>query len=240
MGDRDGYQHGVPCWVETIRGDPGETAEFYKGLFGWEAEDRMPPDAASRYLVFTLDGQAVAAAGSPPPDQGPPPVPAWGTYVWVDSADDTAAKVTAAGGSILAGPIDVLDAGRMAIMADPSGAVLGIWQAAEARGAERVNETGAWSWSGLNTRDPESATRFYGEVFGWEPETMDLGGSDYTLFHVSGYVGGEPEQPVARDVVAGMAAMTDDRFAAEVPPHWSIDFWVDDVDASADRAAELG
>ena len=125
-------------------------------------------------------------------------------------------------------------------MADPSGAVLGIWQAAEARGAERVNEPGAWSWSGLNTRDPEGATRFYGEVFGWEPETMDLGGSDYTLFHVSGYVGGEPEQPVARDVVAGMAAMTDDRFAAEVPPHWSIDFWVDDVDATADRAAELG
>jgi uncharacterized protein len=125
---------------------------------------------------------------------------------------------------------------RLAILADPPGAVVGAWQPGGRRGAQVVNEPGAWAWSQLNTSDPDSAKAFYGAVFGWETETFDLGEDSITMWRVPGYVGGEPEQPVARDVVAGMMPAGGD----DVPPHWNVDFWVDDVDATAERAAALG
>jgi len=103
-----------------------------------------------------------------------------------------------------------------------------------------VNEAGAWSWRQLFTRDPEGAKAFYGAVFGWDTQAFGEGDGAVTMWRVPGFVGGEPEQPVLRDVVAGMAAMTPDQFPAGTLPHWRIDFWVDDVDATVARATELG
>jgi uncharacterized protein len=167
-------------------------------------------------------------------------VPAWGTYIWVESADDTVARATDAGGSVIVEPFDLLDAARTAVVADPAGAVFGVWQPVGHRGGRLVNEPGAWSMSQLNTCDPDGSKAFYGAVFGWETDTFDLGEGEVTLWRVPGYVGGEPAQPVSREVVGVMLPMSGDRSRDDVAAHWSVDFWVNDVEASADRAAELG
>jgi uncharacterized protein len=240
MSERDGYEPGVPCWVDTLQADVEGATRFYGELFGWEFEGpgQMPGDPPGRYFVARLRGGDVAGVGSQPADRAAPP-PAWNTYVWVQSADQAAGRVTDAGGAIVAEPFDVLPAGRMAVLTDPEGAVFCAWEAKERKGAQRVNEAGAWSMSLLNTRDPERAKAFYGSVFGWETEDFDLGGSQIEMWRLPGYVGGEPEQPVPRDVVATMMAMGD-QFPDEVPPHWGVDFWVGDVDGTAEQAGDLG
>ena len=239
MSERDGYHPGVPCWVAAVHPDPQTAVGFYMELFGWEARETMPPDSPGRYFICTLRGRDVAAVGSAR-GGGVPSVPTWGTYIWVESADDTVAEVTRAGGSVVMEPFDLLDAARMAVVADPAGAAFGVWQPGEHKGAQLVNEPGAWSMSQLNTHDPHGSKSFYGAVFGWESDTFDLGEGEITLWRLPGYVGGEPEQPVSREVIGVMVPMSGDRSPEDVQAHWSVDFWVDDVDAAADKAAELG
>jgi predicted enzyme related to lactoylglutathione lyase len=140
---------------------------------------------------------------------------------------------------VIGEPFDSPGGGRQAIVADPSGAVLCAWQPREHKGAQVVNEPGAWAMSQLNTRDPEGAKAFYGEVFGWTTETFDLGDLEITLWRVPGYVGGEPQQPVSREVVATMAPMGG-QFPDDVPPHWSVEFWAADAEAAAEQTARLG
>jgi predicted enzyme related to lactoylglutathione lyase len=239
MSERDGYEPGVPCWVATVHPDPDKAVSFYTELFAWEATNLMPPDSPSKYFVCTLRGRDVAAVGSER-GEGAPSVPAWYTYIWAESADDTVARVTDAGGSVVIEPFDRLDAARMAVVADPAGAVFGVWQPGERRGARLVNEPGAWSMSQLNTRDPEGAKAFYGAVFGWETDTFDMGEGEVTLWRLPGYVGGEPTQPVSREVVGVMVPVSGDGSPEDASAHWSVDFWVDDADAIADKAAKLG
>jgi predicted enzyme related to lactoylglutathione lyase len=234
MSERDGYEPGVPCWVDTWQADADAAVGFYAGLFGWECEDTMPAGVSGKHYMCRVRGRDVAAVASRP--TAAPPVSAWNTYVWVADAAETARKAHTAGGKVLTEPFDALDGGRLGIVADPAGAVIGIWQPGAHRGAQLVNEPGAWSMSQLNARDPEGAAGFYGEVFGWNAEPMDAG-SGFSLFRLPGFVGGEPMQPVPRDVVATMATMTDEQFPAEVPSHWRIDFWVADADATAEEAA---
>ena len=238
MSERDGYQAGVPCWVAGVYPDPEKAVTFYTELFGWEAEETMGADSPGKYYLCRLRGRDVAAIASRP-DAAPPTDPAWGTYVWVDSAEDAAARAADTGGSIVMEPFDSLDGGRIAVVADPAGAVFGVWQPGAHKGSQLVNEPGAWSMSLLNTRDQESAKAFYGAVFGWEGEAFEMGGGEVVLWRLPGFVGGEPEQPVPRDVVAVMAPIGGD-VPADVPAHWSVDFWVDDVDATAQRAVDLG
>jgi predicted enzyme related to lactoylglutathione lyase len=239
MSQRDGYQPGVPCWVAAVLPDPNGAVGFYTELFGWEAANLMPSDSPGAYYMCTLRGRPVAAIvsqhGAPPP-----PRPAWTTHVWMGSADEAAGRVVEAGGSRLGEPFDSPAGGRQAVLADPSGAAFCAWQPGTHRGAQLVNEPGAWSMSFLNTRDPDEAKSFYSAVFGWETDTFDTGGSQITLWRVPGYVGGEPDQPVARDVVAAMAPMSADRFPADAPAHWSVDFWVADAEGAAQAAGRLG
>jgi hypothetical protein len=218
MSQRNGYEHGVPCWVDTWQGDLDRVVDFYTGVLGWYA------DAGPEYTRFRLRGRDVAGAGA-----HESAAPAWTTYVWVDDADETARRVAAAGGAAVREPFESLDGGRMAIVADPQGAVLGVWQPGEHRGAQVVNEPGAWAMSALSTPDPDAAVAFYGAVFGWETEAF---GDIATMWRLPGFVGGEPQQPVPRDTVAVMVRGE----AAQ----WNVDFWVDDVDATAERAASLG
>jgi uncharacterized protein len=233
MSARDGYEAGVPCWVDTWQHDADAAVAFYTQLFGWEAEDTMPPGIPGRHFVCRLRGRDVAAIASRP--EGAPPETAWNTYVCVDSADDAVAKVIDAGGGVLK-QFDSLDGGRIALVSDPAGAVVGVWEPGTHRGAQLVNEPGAWAMSMLRTSDSEGAKRFYGAVFGWDTDTFDAGGSELTMWRLPGYVGGEPEQPVPRDVVAAMAPLE----GGGVVPHWSVNFWADDADAIASKAAELG
>jgi uncharacterized protein len=235
MSERDGYEPGVPCWVASVQPDPERAVSFYSELLGWEASDLMPAGADGRYFLCKLRGRDVAAIVS---QHGAPPPPSaiWGTYSWVGSADPTSAKAAYAGGTLIGEPFDSPGGGRMAVLADPSGAVFCVWEPAERRGAQVVNEPGAWAMSALVTPDADRAKTFYGDVFGWENDSFDTGNGEATLFRLPGFVGGEPEQPVPRDLVATMMPQGGDG----PPPHWSVDFWVHDVPAAAERAAELG
>jgi len=236
MSERDGYQPGVPSWVDTWQPDADAAVAFYTQVFGWEAEDTMPAGVDGKHYMCRLRGRDVAAIASRPEEA--PPVTAWNTYVWVADAGRSAENAIEAGGSVLKQPFEALDGGRIAIVADPAGAVLGIWQPGAHRGAQLVNEPGAWAMSALNTGDPDGAKRFYHQVFGWDTATFDAGGAEITMWTVPGYVGGEPQQPVRRDVVATMAPPSADGDGP--PPHWSIDFWIADVDAAAEEVARLG
>jgi uncharacterized protein len=239
MSERDGYRAGVPRWVAAVLPDPEAGVAFYTALFGWEATDVMPPEGAGRYYVCTLRGRDVAAIGSGRGGAAPG-VPAWGTYIWVDSAEETAARAAAAGGRVVAEPLDLLDAGRLAVLADPAGAVFCAFEPGRHRGAEVVNEPGAWAMSTLNTPDPEGARAFYGLLFGWEADAMDFGGMTAAMWRLPGYQGGEPGQPVPADVVGVMLPQAGDQGPEDPPPSWSVDFWVPDPDATAARATALG
>jgi predicted enzyme related to lactoylglutathione lyase len=232
MSERNGYPAGVPCWVDTWQADADAAASFYAQVFGWETDG-----PAGGPFMCRVRGRDVAFIAERPRVRAHLPV-AWTTYVWVNDADETAARVEEAGGSVLIAPFESLDGGRIVVFADPSGAVLAAWQPGAHRGAQLVNEAGAWSWSHLYTRDPDGAKAFYGAVFGWETDTFGEGDDAVTMWRVPGFVGGEPAQPVSRDVVAGMAAVND--FPDGTTAHWRIDFWVDDVDATAATATELG
>jgi uncharacterized protein len=236
MSQRDRYEHGVPCWVDTLQPDPDAAVAFYAGVFGWEfgAPGDMPGDPPGRYFVAQLHGRDVAGVGSLPADAQPLP-PSWNMYVCVDSADDAAAAAQGAGSAVLVEPFDAPPAGRMAVLADPTGAPVCAWQPGVRHGAQLVNEASAWAMSQLRTPDPERAAAFYGAVFGWTTETFRAGEGVFTMFRLPGFVGGEPQQPASREVIATMAAADGDE-----SPRWSADFWVDDVDAVAQSAERLG
>jgi uncharacterized protein len=247
LPERDGYIPGVPCWVDASEPDPEAAAGFYGGLFGWELEDTMPPEAPGKYFMARMRGRDVAAVGSIP--EAAPPMAMWNTYIWVDSADETATKVREAGGAVVMEPFDVMDAGRMGFVTDPEGAAFGLWQANENRGAQIVNEPGSLNLNGLNTRDVEGARSFYGSVFGWRTLTLNGGAEMWTLPGFGDFL--ERDNPNLRkqmaeadapagfeDVVGAITPIADDQ--PDTPPHWSVIFAVDDADAAAERAAELG
>ncbi len=241
MSERDEYIPGVPCWVDASYRDPESVLPFYRGLFGWEF---IPASATpgERFFIATINGASTAGIGELPADH--PPVPAWNTYVAVTDADQAVARVRAAGGEVLAPAFDVLDAGRMAILKDPQGAVFCVWQAGETNGAKLVNEHGAVNFNTLRTPDLEAAKQFYREVFGWT--TLVMAGSqfwtlpgygDYLETIVPGMRQGAADMGAAgfEDVVAVLEPLTGDQ-----QPHWHVTFAVNDADAAAAEAATLG
>ena len=247
MPERDRYIPGVPCWVDTSQPDPEAAVDFYSGLFGWEFEDVMPPGSEGKYFIARLHGGDVAAVGSIP--EAAPPTAMWNTYVWVDSADEAASKVREAGGGVVMEPFDVMDAGRMAVFSDPEGAAFCVWEARKHRGAQVVNEPGSLNFNDLNSRDVEGAKSFYGSVFGWE--TLGLGGG-FEMWTLPGYGDYlERDNPDLRksmaemdapkgfeDVVATLVPIADDQ--PDLRAHWGLTFAVDDADATAKKATELG
>jgi predicted enzyme related to lactoylglutathione lyase len=239
MSTRDHYPAGVPCWVDTLTPDLAAATRFYAGVFGWESEGPGPmPDPTGAYYVARLRGRDVAGVGSSPAEAPAPPT--WNTYVSVPSAEDATQRAANAGGTIIVAPFDALPAGRAAVLADPAGAVFGVWEPRDRQGAQLVNEPSAWAMSLLQTHDTKTAAAFYDEVFGWRADTVELGGAELTLLRLPGYVGGEPEQPVPRDMVAGMIALGDEEIEAGATPRWSVDFWIDDADAAAAKTPGLG
>jgi uncharacterized protein len=247
MPERDGYLPGVPCWVDTSQPDPDAATDFYRGLFGWESEDVMPSGSGEKYFIARLRGGEVAGVGSVP--EAAPQLALWNTYVSVDSADETAARVRDAGGGVMMEPFDVMTSGRMAVLTDPEGAVFSAWEAREHKGARVVNEPGSLNFNGLNTRDVEGAKSFYGSVFGWETLGVEGGAELWTLPGYGDHL--ERDDPELRkrvaevggptgfeDVVASINPIADDQ--PDVPAHWSVTFAVDDADAAAKKATELG
>src|SRR6185369_1166279 len=177
------------------------------------------------------------------------PMAMWNTYIWTDSADESTSKVKDAGGSALMEPFDVMDSGRMSFVADPEGAVFGLWQANQHKGSQLVNEHGTVNFNTLNTRDVDGAKSFYAAVFGWTTLALPGGVEMWTLPGYGDHL--ERDNPDLRknmaemggppgfeDVVASIVPLGDDQ--PDTPPHWGVTFGVDDADAIAEKASELG
>jgi predicted enzyme related to lactoylglutathione lyase len=215
---------GTPSWVDLASPDMDAAARFYEGLFGWQAVETGPVEETGGYRMLTLDGRNVAGLG-PVEDESRPAM--WTSYVSVADADETSDAIRDAGGRIIMETLDVMGAGRMAVLSDPTGAVLALWQPQSHHGADVVNEPGTLCWTELATRDVDAARRFYRAVFGWDAETNAYGETTYTEWKLGGRT------------IAGMTEMGETSLA-DVPAHWSVCFAVEDTDATATRAVELG
>jgi predicted enzyme related to lactoylglutathione lyase len=225
MSERTSYEPGTPCWVDLGTPDVDAAASFYADLFGWETPERENSAEMGGYRRAEKDGADVAGV-MPLMQEGQPP--AWSTYVSVEDADATAAKVKEAGGSVIAEPMDVMDLGRMAVFADSTGAVFGIWQPGTFAGAALVNQPGALAWNELATRDLEASKTFYGAVFGWGSEDHDMG-----------EMGTYTEWKRGEDSLGGMMDVTG-RLPDEVPAHWLTYFAVENTDAVVETAKDSG
>ena len=230
MPDVSSHVPGTFSWPELSTSDRKAGIAFYRALFGWDVDDRpVGPGPDDVYSMLLLRGKEVGAAAGQRPDERQAGVPPhWNLYVTVPDADASAKKATSLGGKVLAPPFDVMDAGRMAVLQDPAGAVFLIWQPKDHIGAKILNEPGALCWSELTTRDTKASETFYTALFGWVAKHSAPGAPmEYTEFSV----GGQPS--------IGMMAMPPG-MPAHVPSYWMPYFNVVNCDASAAKAKGLG
>ncbi len=236
----DNYPHGLFSWADVSSPDPAAATEFYSALFGWESAEQLDPEGNYIYTMFSIGGKATAGLG-PQPEmmKGMPPI--WSSYITVDSVDDTVAKATAAGGNVIVPAMDVMESGRMAFVADPGGAVFGLWQPGTHRGADLLLGPGTLAWNDLATGNTDAAEAFYGEVFPWDFKQMPAADAsapmNYWTIHMDTKVPGDGDMD--DDFNGGMIAM-DENWPAEIPPHWMVYFRVTDTDAAAAKIKELG
>jgi uncharacterized protein len=225
MSERTSYTPGTPNWVDLGSPDLEAAVGFYGGLLGWDVPERENSAELGGYRRARLHGADIAGM-MPLMQEGQPP--AWTTYISVKDAGATAAAITEAGGSAISEPMEVAELGTVALFADPTGAVFGIWQPGTFAGAALVNEPGALVWNELNTRDPDAAKAFYGAVFGWTAEDFEMGEMGaYTMWKL-----GDAD-------LGGMLDMRG-RVPDEVPANWLTYFAVDDADASIEKVKEAG
>jgi predicted enzyme related to lactoylglutathione lyase len=220
MGERTSHTPGTFSWTDLATTDTDGAKRFYTGLFGWDIDDQpIPGDGV--YTMLRRDGKEVAALFEA--QEGMPT--AWSSYVTVDSADAAAARAAELGGTLMGDPFDVMDAGRMAVIQDPTGAFVSVWEPHGSIGAQFVNGPGALSLNQLNTSDPDAAQRFYADLFGWRTEEVAGGDQPYWGIYNGDRLNG------------GMMQLPTD---APAPPHWLVYFGSEDVDADAGRIGELG
>ena len=168
MGERESYAPGTFCWVDLGTTDAAGAKAFYGRVFGWEGED-MPVGDGATYTMLRLGGRDVAAVYEQGEDERAAGIPPhWSSYISVVDVDETAARVEGLGGKLLAEPFDVLDSGRMAVVQDPTGALVSLWQPGRHVGARLVNDPGSLTWNDLATPDPDAAAAFYTALLGWE------------------------------------------------------------------------
>lgn len=223
MADQTAAAIGTPIWVDLQSSDPDAAQRFYGSLFGWDAE--TVPDAGG-YAFFRKAGKMVAGVGPIMGDPSQQPS-AWSIYVGTTDAAAIAQKVRDAGGTVVIEPMEVMDAGSMAMFQDPTGAYFGVWQPKGHGGAEVFNEPGSLTWTELETTDVEADKRFYSSVFGWGAETHGSGDQAYTEWQLNGRS------------MAGMMQMGSN-FPPGVPPHWLVFFAVADCEGTVNHAKELG
>lgn len=224
MPERTSYPAGTPSYIDLSTTDVDGARSFYNALFGWDYEASPDPEA-NGYVSITKNGKNVAGMMQQQKehaDMGMPP--AWNSYVTVDDIDAMPDKVTAAGGQVLAPPFDVMTAGRMSVIMDPTGAAVCMWQPKDAIGSELVNEHGALTWNELIDSDVDKAATFYADLFGWETAAMDMGDFTYTLFKNGG-----------KDIAGAMAPPMEG-----MPNFWGVYFAVDDCDATVETAKTSG
>ena len=210
---------GTFSWADLGTPDPAAAKRFYTRLFGWSFEDRPISDGES-YTIFDVGGKSVAALYAQMADQRAAGIPPqWMSYVAVESADRSAARASELGGTVLAPAFDVMEAGRMAVIQDPTGGVLGVWEARKFPGAGLLGDPGALCWNELCTRDPARASKFYGDLFGWQFQNFEGSPTEYHMARFSEDTGGAIQ---------------------EGGPSLRVYYDVDDINAGAARVRELG
>jgi predicted enzyme related to lactoylglutathione lyase len=219
----DPWPTGTPAWTDLMTPDRQAAQAFYGDLFGWEFLESGPEHGF--YVQAHIDGRPVAGLGEGPADQ-PTATAAWTTYLAVDDVEAMTRRVTAAGGTALMPAIEIGDFGRMAVVADPAGAVFGLWEAGEHIGARLVNVPGAMCWNEALSGDFEASKAFYAEVFGFA--LQDLSGPEFE------YVGLQ----IRARTVGGLGAIGTEM--ESVSSHWLTYFAVESADAVAARAVALG
>jgi uncharacterized protein len=221
---RDETPVGAPCWVDLLTSDPDRSTEFYRRLFGWTVQD--PGEEYGGYLNFLEDGVQVAGCMRNDGASGVPDV--WSVYLATDDADATIARAAAAGGQVMVPAMDVMALGRMAVLADVGGAVIGMWQPGLHRGFGVLGEPGTPAWFELHTRDYDASLDFYRQVFGWKTAVAsDSAEFRYSTLDVDG------------EQMAGV--MDASGFLPEgVPASWSVYFSVADADAALAEIVGLG
>ena len=226
---RDGYAHGTPGWVDLSSADPEAAKAFYGGLFGWQWEDQEGPGGVFVYSIAHLEGRTVAGLGPAPAEmvkagfRG-----AWNTYLMVDTVDAAYQAVLGAGGKALVSPLDVMDAGRMAFVMDDQGACSGLWEARLHKGAQVVNEPGAFTWVELYVPDTDKAAEFYRAALGLVTQPVDFGPGMESMSY-SGL-------KVDERVVGGLMGLP----MEGMPPQWHVYFGSADVGETASKAIDLG
>jgi predicted enzyme related to lactoylglutathione lyase len=224
MPKRDSYKQGTPCWTDLQTTDVDGAKAFYGALFGWTFDD-MPTPTGAAYSLALVGPETVAAIAPQPPMLAEGNVPAmWNTYIAVDDADKAVAAAHANGGTVLMAADDIPGSGRMAFVADPSGAAVGLWQAGARIGATLVNEPNTLTWNELITADTAAALPFYKAVANIDAVPTQMGGIDYTMLQVDG-----------SDVGGSLAPQM-----ANVPNHWHTWFAVTDANAVAAAARGAG
>jgi predicted enzyme related to lactoylglutathione lyase len=224
MGERTRYAPGTFSWTDLTTTDQDAAKAFYGSLFGWTADDRPVGDGMV-YSMMQLDGREVAAVSPQPQmlrDAGAPPT--WNSYVTVESADASADRAQELGATLLSPPFDVFDAGRMAVIGDPQGAVFEIWEPRQNIGAGLVNAPGALSWNELASPDLDASSAFYSALFGWTIEPFE-GSPEPYLSIKNGEANNGGIRPAA---------------PAGTPPHWLVYFAIEDIDAGLAKVEELG
>jgi predicted enzyme related to lactoylglutathione lyase len=223
MGERTQYTPGTFCWTDLTTSDQTAAKGFYASIFGWEAED-MPVGDGAVYSMQRLDGKDVGAISPQQQaqvDAGAPP--AWNSYVSVESADAAAEKASELGATVMAEPFDVMDVGRMAVIQDPQGAFILVWEPGRHFGASLVNAAGALAWNELASPDLDASAAFYGALFGWTFEAPEGTPIPYRLIK-----NGDANNGGISQVQPG------------APPHWLNYFGSDDVAATLSEVESLG
>ena len=220
----DAWPDGTPAWVDLMVPDRHAARDFYGALFGWEFDEGSPE--TGYYTTCLRQGRPAAGIGEAPPGgEAPPPV--WTTYLATSDAGAAAKRISQAGGAVMMEPMQVMEFGSMAVVADPTGAVFGLWQAGQHKGAGIANEPGTLTWNECMTRDFESAKAFYTNVFGFTTQDMSGDGFTYNTLELDG------------QTVGGLGDLGQ-TVPPEVPAHWMTYFAVEDTDATAAKAGELG
>ena len=226
MPVRESYAEGAPSWVDLSTADVEGAIAFYSALFGWNWEQNETGEPGSCYYVASLNGHAAAGLHHQHQEQVDMGVlPTWNLHLNVAEVDATMRKVEANGGSVLAPAFDVMDAGRLGVAAEPSGAVVCFWQAGAHIGAGVVDEPGAYCWADLVTPDPKGAVEFFTEVVGMGHGTREMPG-----------LGSVDFLKVGDDDVAAIVLPPTEG----ISPHWQINFTVADCDATSAQIKELG
>ena len=220
------YEHGQFNWVDLMSKDIFTAKSFYGALFGWTSDDQ-DTQGGPPYVCFSMDGKQIAGLGEMNDEMkasGMPPV--WNSYINVEDLNAAVAKITELGGNIMMPPMQVVNAGHMAVVQDPGGAVFSLWQKTDHIGAQVANLPNTWVWNELLSQDPDPQIEFYSKLFAWEFEKDETSPNDYWVFKNGGRMNG------------GVMRMPEEMQG--VPTCWAVYFAVDDIDAGVATAKQNG